>query len=135
MYKNNFMYSLLTCLIHAMCVIVTVYYHPIKSLNSHFNCLFDLKYLFMFYIISSTYHHQNIKKNSINPMGWFPWILCQPEWTCACNDGHTHTQYAQSGHSCDGCTQYIYAINLVHSLSCIIICISSYACAHIFMHL
>ena len=65
LHKNNFMYSLLTCLIHAVYVIVTVCYHPIKSLNPHFNRWFDSKYLFMFYIISSTYHHK--KKTLLIP--------------------------------------------------------------------
>ena len=66
MYKNNFMYhSVLTCLIQCVCVIITVYYyHPIKSLNL-FNCWFNSKYLFIFYIISSTYYHQKISKKFI----------------------------------------------------------------------
>ena len=122
MYKNNFMYSPLTCLIHAVCVIITVYYHPIKSLKPHFNRWFDSKYLFMFYIISSTYHHQNIKKNSINPMGWFPWILCQPECTCACDDGHTHSyMHNQDIHVMDVhtvlCNQS-HALTVMHHHAC-----------------
>ena len=107
------MYSLLTCLIHAVYVIVTVYYHPIKSLNLHFNHWFDSKYLFMFYIISSAYHHRNIKKTVL-----IPWAGSHE---CYVNlNGrtrvmmHGHTQYAQSGRSLDECTQYMQSILCTH---------------------